>query len=192
MPPNQKITKEMILETGYKLVSISGIESVNSRSIAKMLCCSTQPVFSQFPGMEELKQSVHNYACQKFEQDVLCTADFGSFFRSSYLKVTNLAKNENNIFKLIYLSEYCLEDNFLYVLTNFKSYQRIQKELMEKYQINDKDCIDVLERISLLVQGIATLIATSNIHYTDEQIIDIVERTLEDIIKGTKERSKII
>lgn len=45
-----------------------------------------------------------------------------------------------------------------------------------------------MERISLLVHGIATLIATSNIQYTDEQIISIVEKTLEDIVAGMKER----
>jgi len=92
MPPSTKITKEMILEAGYELVITSGIESVNSRSIAKMLGCSTQPIFSQFPSMEELRQGIHNYASQKFEQDVSCWADSDSFMLSSYLKVTNLPK----------------------------------------------------------------------------------------------------
>ena len=189
MPPNQKITKEMILETGYKLVQITGIESVNSRNIAKLLGCSTQPVFSQFPSMEELRQSVHNYTCQKFEQDVLCISDSGPFIKSSYLKITNLAKNEKNVFRLIYLSEYCIGDNFMSTRMNFESNRRIEKELKVKYQFEDKDCDDVLERISLLVQGIATLIATSNIQYEDEQIVDILDRTLEDMAKGINERS---
>ncbi|MEM1483487.1 TetR/AcrR family transcriptional regulator [Oscillospiraceae bacterium PP1C4] len=190
MPPNQKITKDMILETAYMLVQNSGIESVNSRSIAKKLGCSTQPIFSQFPSMEELRQSVHNYACQKFEQDVLCNTGLDSFIRSCYLKVTNLAKYEKNVFRLIYLSEYCIGENFLGTRMSFKSNQRIGEELKAKYWIEDKDCTDILERISLLVQGIATLIATSHIRYTDEQIVSIVERTLGDMVKGINERSQ--
>lgn len=190
MPPNTKITREMILETGYELVIASGIESVNSRSIAKMLGCSTQPVFSQFQSMEELRQGIHNYASQNFEQDILCMADSDSFMRSSYLKVTDLAKKQKNIFKLIYLSEYCMGENFLNSRMNFESNKKIWYEIKLKYQVNDTECSNVLERISLLVQGIATVIATSNIKYNDGQIIDIVENTLEDIVIGIKERRK--
>ena len=163
---------------------------INSRSIAKMLGCSTQPIFSQFPSMEELRQGIHNFACQKFEHDIFCDANSDSFMRSSYLKVTDLAKNQKNIFKLIYLSEYCMGEIFLNTRMNFESNKRIWCEIKLKYQINDNECSDILERISLLVQGIATLIATSNIQYKDEQIIAIVENTLEDIVIGIKERRK--
>jgi len=190
MPPSTRITREMILKTGYELVVASGIESVNSRSIAKMLGCSTQPIFSQFPSMEELKQDIHDLACQEFEQSVLCYVDSDSFMLSSYLNVINLAKNQKNIFKLIYLSEYCMGENFLNTRMNFESNKRIWHEIKLKYQVNDNECSDILERISLLVQGIATVIATSNIQYSDEQVIDIVENTLEDIIMGIRERRR--
>jgi hypothetical protein len=111
---------------------------------------------------------------------------------SSYLKVINLAKNQKNIFKLIYLSEYCIGENFLNTRMNFESNKRIWQEIKLKYQVNDNECSDILERISLLVQGIATVIATSNIQYSDEQVIDIVENTLEDIIMGIRERRRKI
>lgn len=190
MAPIIKITKEMILEAGYELVITSGIESVNSRSIAKMLGCSTQPIFSQFPSMEELKQNIHNLASHKFEQDVLYNSEPDNFMRSSYLKVTNLAKNQKNIFKLIYLSEYCRGEKFLNTRMNFESNKKIWQEIKLKHQVNDNECSDILERISLIVQGIATVMATSSIQYEDEQIIAIVENTLEDIVMGIKERRK--
>ena len=190
MPPSTKITREMILETGYELVMASGIESVNSRSIAKIIGCSTQPIFSQFPNMEELRQAIHNLACKKFEQDVLCNTNSDLFTRSSYLKVINLAKNQKNIFKLIYLSEYCIGKIFLSTRMNFESNKKIWNEIKSKYNVNDNECSDILERISLLVQGIATVIATANIQYSDEQVSDIVENTLEDIVMGIKERRK--
>lgn len=192
MPPNQKISREMILEACYRIVKESGIESVNSRNAAKAIGCSTQPVFSQFPSMEELRQSVHDYACEKFEQDVMCNVTSDSFFRSSYFKVINLAKNDKNIFKLIYLSEYCIGSNFLETRMNFKSNQRIWEELKLKYQLEDNDCTNALERTSLLVHGISTLIATANVIYDDNQIINIVENTLDDIVNGYKGRGKIL
>ena len=45
-----------------------------------------------------------------------------------------------------------------------------------------------MERISLLVHGITTLIATSSIQYTEEQIIVLVENTLEDMVTGIEGR----
>ncbi|OPJ64031.1 TetR/AcrR family transcriptional regulator [Clostridium oryzae] len=188
MAPNIKVTKEMILEAGYKLVTISGIESVNSRSIAKILECSTQPIFSQFPNMKELRQKLHDYICEKFEREVLCSEDFDSIIQSSYLKVTSLAKNNRNVFRLIYMSEYCMGGSFLTTRMRFRSNQKIFEEIKTQYKIGDEECADVLERISLLVQGIATLIATSNVQYEDEQIVKIVNQTLVDMINGIKER----
>lgn len=192
MAPNQKISREMILDAGYRLVKESGMENLNSRNVAKLLGCSTQPIFSQFPTMEELRQEVHDYACQKFEQDVICNLTSDSFFRSSYFKLINLAKEEKNIFKLIYLSEYCLGSDFLETRMTFKSNQRIWEEFKSKYQLDDSPCTNTLERISLLVHGIATLIATANVIYDDIQIVSIVEDTLDDIVNGFNERSKTI
>ena len=188
MPPSQKITKEMILETGYALVEDSGIESVNSRSIAKVLHCSTQPVFSQFPGMEELRQNIHDFACDKFETDVLFNPLPGSFLRSSYCKVINLANEQSNVFRLIYLSQYCKGKDFLDSRMNFESNQKIFDEIKKKYQLNNSECTDILERISLLVQGIATLTATSSFRYNGEQVIELVEQTMEDMVMGIKRR----
>lgn len=73
---------------------------------------------------------------------------------------------------------------------SFESNKKIWHEIKLKYNIDDNECSDILERISLLVHGIATLMATSNIQYTDEEIVTIVENTLEDIIIGIKERRK--
>lgn len=187
MPPNQKITKDMILETGYRLTAESGIECVNSRSIAKALGCSTQPVFSQFPGMEELRQAVHDYACQQFEKSVL-GGDSDFFIRSCYLRVTALAANETNIFRLIYMSKYCSGGNFIRRRMEFESNRRILEEIKTLYTLEDEDCNEVLERVSLLVHGIATSIAATHVHYTDSEIIRIVDSTLKDTVAGVKER----
>lgn len=191
MPPNQRITRAMILEVGYVLVQESGIEAVNARSIAKMLHCSTQPIFSQFPGMDELKQEIHDFACEKFENDVLQNSIHGSFLRSSYLKVIELAKEQSNVFRLIYLSRYCNNDRFLESRLNFESNQKIYAEIKAKYQLETEECADLLERISLFVQGIATLTATSNFRYSHEQVIQLVEKTLDDIVTGNQKRRLI-
>ena len=58
MPPKPKITKNMILETVLKITQKTGFETVNARSIAHQLQCSTRPIFTCYENMDELKKTV--------------------------------------------------------------------------------------------------------------------------------------
>ena len=67
MPPKQRITREMILERSFEMFCREGMEVVNARSVAKALNCSTQPIFSYFSGMEDLKSALEQKAKELFE-----------------------------------------------------------------------------------------------------------------------------
>ena len=56
MPPKAKITKAMILDTVLDITRETGFETVNARSIANHLQCSTRPIFTCYENMEELKK----------------------------------------------------------------------------------------------------------------------------------------
>lgn len=190
MPPITKITRDIILRTGYELVIESGIESVNSRSIAKMMGCSTQPIFSQFASMEELKQEIHDFACDMFEKELLHCSETEDLIYNSYIKVINLAQNKPNIFKLIFLTEYCRGQNFINARMGFESNKKILNYMQIKFAFNDSESKELYEKISIVVQGIATIIASSGIEYSSEQVINIVESSLEDFAEGIIRRRK--
>ena len=67
MPPKQRITREMILERSFTMFCQEGMEAVNARSVAKALNCSTQPIFSYFTGLDDLKNSLEMKAKEAFE-----------------------------------------------------------------------------------------------------------------------------
>ena len=58
MPPTPIITKQDILNAGIQLIRENGIRSVNARSLAKSLRCSTKPLFRIYKNMEELKKDI--------------------------------------------------------------------------------------------------------------------------------------
>ena len=58
MPPKVRITKEDIIHTAVEIVRRDGTGAINARVIAKELNCSTQPVFSNFATMEDLRYAV--------------------------------------------------------------------------------------------------------------------------------------
>lgn len=70
MPPKQRITREMILEKSFAMFCREGMDAVNARSVAKALNCSTQPIFSYFAGMDDLKNSLDQRARDVYEQAI--------------------------------------------------------------------------------------------------------------------------
>lgn len=58
MPPTPIITKQDIINAGIQLIRENGIRSVNARSLAKSLSCSTKPLFRIYKNMEELKKDI--------------------------------------------------------------------------------------------------------------------------------------
>lgn len=48
MPPKAKITKNMIIDAAFQVVREAGVESINARTVAERLNCSTQPVMYHF------------------------------------------------------------------------------------------------------------------------------------------------
>ena len=66
MPPKVKVTKEEIVETALDVVRKGGAQAMNARTIAALLGCSTQPVFSNFATMEQLRLAVEERATQLY------------------------------------------------------------------------------------------------------------------------------
>mgnify|MGYP000348827463 CR=1 FL=1 len=58
MPPKPTTNKEAILNAAISIVRKEGMESVNARSIASALNCSTKPLFRIYENMDALKQDV--------------------------------------------------------------------------------------------------------------------------------------
>lgn len=183
MPPKITTSKEMIIEAGYSIADEEGIDQVNCRAIAKKLGCSTQPVFSRFPNMDELKEEVFKYACDRLEKSIsdrIENSTESSILEISVTVLADLARNHKNLYKLIYLSDYRSEKSFLEEQEKYMTNRLIQNELIDRYNIDSERVEGVFERSSLLVHGICTVIATTAMNYSNEQVLKIVNDELAD------------
>ena len=57
MPPKIRISKDMIIDAAIAIVRQNGFESINARSVAQILHCSTQPVMYHFETIDGLKRA---------------------------------------------------------------------------------------------------------------------------------------
>lgn len=186
MAPKQKITKEKILEIGFELAKKKGIDSVNSRSIAKELCCSTQPVFSHYSTMEELRKAVFDYACKSFIKEILIFEQQPDFFPQVTKWVIELARNKPHLFHLLYLSGEFKGNILIDVMMDFESNKNIVKKMEELYSLDSEECKDILLRSFLFLVGIGTMICVNHMEFSDKQIAIMMKKTVSDMVLGIK------
>lgn len=107
MPPKVKISKEDIISASVEIVRRSGDTALNARIVASELKCSTQPIFSNFSTMDELRLAVVEKAdmlCQKYIQ---CEIDSKKYpdYKASGMAYIRFAKEEKELFKLLYMRD---------------------------------------------------------------------------------------
>ena len=107
MPPRIKITKDEIINTAVGIVRMSGAQAINARNIASLLNCSTQPIFSNFAPMDELRLAVVQKAdmlCQGYMQ---LEVESGKFppYKANGMAYIRFAKEERELFKLLYMRD---------------------------------------------------------------------------------------
>lgn len=186
MPPKQKISKELLLKHAFQIAEEQGIAAVTSRSVAKSIGCSIQPVFSQFPTMEALRQATFKYACDTCVKQILALEAEPDFLPRTTNWVIDLAKNKPNLFKLIYLSSGFQENSLLHVMMDFESNKRLVLKMSELYQLEEDTCKEILLRSCLFLIGIGTMICVNHIKFSDKQITNMMKQTVADMVQGAK------
>lgn len=165
MPPKAKITKKMILNTVLELTRETGFETVNARSVAGKLHCSTRPIFTCYENMDELKSEFLDFAYEYYEQYVNNYRDSAN--TSPYLVLPlsyiEFAREETHLFKLLFINDMDL------IMTEPKDFYK-EKENEKKARAFSESIGVTLERakvifldLFLYTHGIAVLTATKKI-----------------------------
>ena len=107
MPPKVKVTKEDIIHAAVDIVRNSGAQSINARTIASALGCSTQPVFSNFASMDELRLAVVEKADALYQEYMRREIERGEYptYKASGIAYIRFAKEEKELFKLLYMRD---------------------------------------------------------------------------------------
>ena len=107
MPPKVKITKDDIIKAAVEIVRKSGASALNARDIALQLGCSTQPIFSNFPSMNELKNAVIMRGYEMYREYISLETATGEYspYKASGMAYIRFAREEREIFKLLFMRD---------------------------------------------------------------------------------------
>ena len=190
MPPNTRITKEQIVNAAIRLLREKGIEAVTARKVAEESGCSSQPVFSHFPSIQKLREEAFQSICHGWMQDFKTWKDRPDYVAAIVLWIVDLARTWPCLYQTLFFSR---EYGAGYLLQLFKKAGIILDLLQYAqfyYQLERETCRDILMRAFFLLQGITDSIAVGgNLHFTDQQILTMMQRSVEDMVCGSQKRS---
>lgn len=180
MPPKPKITKEMILNTVLKITRETGFETVNARSIASELQCSTRPIFTCYENMEELKREFLDFAYDFYTEYVKNYSQISLRNPDLLLPISYIefAREETFLFKLLFITDMELnmkEINDFYTEPGNEEKAKIFSDRIGK----DSDTLKkIFLDLFLYSHGIAVLTATGKLALKREQIEKMVQNFL--------------
>ena len=188
MPPKAKVTKKMILNTVLDITRETGFETVNARSIAGKLKCSTRPIFTCYENMDELKKDFLDFAYKFYEQYV---SDYSNHANVASILVLPLsyiefAREETHLFKLLFIN-----DMDLLMVEAKDFYKEIDNEKRAKI-FSDTIGIDlehgkvIFLDLFLYTHGIAVLAATNKLLLDRNSAEKVVTNLLSALIRQVK------
>lgn len=183
MAPRVRVNKEEIINASIELVRCGGESALNARDIAARLGCSTQPLFSNFDSMEELKQEIISAAAdiyKKYIDEEMATGKYPPY-KSSGLAYIRFAKEERELFKLLYMRD----RNNDYTSDATPELTGMMIGMIQANTRLDNTTASLLHLETwAFVHGIATMIATG--YFEPDR--ELIERMLSDAYLGLKSR----
>ena len=181
MPPKVKITKNDIIETALSLVQKNGADSLNARSIAAALNCSTQPVFSNFSTMEELQEATRDAAFERYLGFIESEVKSGKYpqYKAFGMAYIRFARDEGELFKLLFMRDRDGEDQ-----SGSVDFEASVDMIMTSLGVSLETAQLMHLEMWSCVHGIATMHATSFLRLEWELIGDM----LTDVYQGIRAR----
>ena len=181
MPPKVKIAKNDIIETALELVRENGANSLNARSIASALNCSTQPIFSNFESMEDLENSVLAAAFNRYLGFISTGIKSGKYpaYKASGMAYVRFAREERELFKFLFMCDRHGEE-----LKPTEDFESSVDMIMNANGCSRENASLMHLEMWVFVHGIATMLATSFLELDEE----LVSRMLTDVYQGVRAR----
>ena len=182
MPPKVKVTKSDIINAAVDIVRNGGAEEINARNIASVLNCSTQPIFSNFATMHELRFAViekANALCQEYTRREIESGNYPAY-KASGMAYIRFAKEEKELFKLLYMRD--RSDEAIPKETEFT--EDLESIVHNNTGLEGMDARLFHLEMWAYVHGIATMLATNYL----ELDTNLISKMLTDAYQGLKKR----
>lgn len=177
MPPKPKITKEMIIHAAFEIARAEGYETINARTVAQKLSCSTQPVLYYFSKIEEIKQAAYEksdayhswYLIHDMEKHNRPLTEIG-------LRYVRFAHEEQRLFRFLFQSGK-FSGTSLPDLINSEELTPVLAMIQQNAQTNAAQTRNIFLSVFLFLHGCASMLANNAMKYNEAAISFSLKQT---------------
>lgn len=176
-----QISKDVILQAALGMLIRDGYSSINVKTLAQEIGCSTQPIVWHFDNMEGLRRALAEYAQNYANNKMLATGNNAvEAFEHMGRAFVEIAVKEPNLYKFLYLdgSKGKAVHHFDAIITSEQNAETIKK-IAEFLGIKEENVGRYLQNTMIYAHGIATLVATNVITATEEEMMLMINRAAD-------------
>jgi len=190
MPPTIKTTEAAILDAAFEMARAQGIAGVNARNLAKTLGCSIQPIFRNFQNMDNLKKRLYQRALTYYN-DVMTQETQGNNIPLLGISLAHVefANREKNLYHFLFLSGAPEDKSLLDMLEEEKSREQVMR-IARMTKLSQEKGEQLFTDIWLITRGLASLLATSRIEFSEEQVVTMLTVLVDSFMGIQQELAK--
>ena len=177
------ISREVILEAALKMLIRDGYASVNVKTLAAEIGCSTQPIVWHFENMDGLRRALSEYAIEyaakKAESKKDNKLESFEFLGRSYVK---MALKEPNLFKFLYLGESPMGRPYNLKNVGRGKHKEMIYMIAEQTGLNEDQVIRFVRDTIIYSHGIATMLATGVLKGTEKEMMTLINKAANAFI----------
>lgn len=185
MARKTQITKEIILQAALHMLIRDGYTSINIKTLAKEIGCSTQPIVWHFENMEGLRTALEGYARDYANKKMHPDGENAvAAFEQVGRAFVEIAVREPNLFRFLNLNEKKgrSENSFGAIVTN-ENNEEIIKSIADYLGIAEDKGGRYLQNTMIYAHGIATLVATNVITATEEEMMAMINQAADAFLR---------
>ena len=177
------ISREVILEAALKMLIRDGYSSVNVKTLAAEIGCSTQPIVWHFENMEGLRMALAEYAMMYAAKKAVSNYDDKiesfEYLGRAYVK---MAFKEPNLFRFLYLGENPMGKPYSLKDVGSKKNKDMIAKISAQTGLGEEKVIRFVRNTIIYSHGIATMIATGVLKGTEKEIMRMINDAADAFI----------
>ena len=191
MPTSPKIPKETILQHALDMLIQDGYASINIKTLAKRIGCSTQPIAWHFGNMDGLRTELLTYSLDFLKNYYTVEdKDAGNIMESIAHQYINLAMEYPNLYKYIYISEHDGEKMAQIAGSlRAKNRDKILQMLQEEHKISEELAKEYMMNLQIYVHGIASFAVTKVNFPSKEAVMHMIHEANQAFLKSCIEKA---
>ena len=171
----------MILERSFEMFCREGMEAVNARSVAKALNCSTQPIFSYFSGMQDLKTALEEKAREQFQAALSVENQPGDPLVNTGCAYTRFAAEQPHLFAHLFMAK---QDDSLYPFVSEERREEVIRREAEALGLTQEQAAALYAQMSIYIHGLAVVCTVQRASYTPEEMAGMIEGAEKMMLKA--------